>query len=134
MGHPLASLGVWLAVADSADLRTSNNTLLSTRRLEAEGVPARSWSTTDCAAGPFSELVANASTLPKKRVLVTGAGGFIASHVAEFTVSRLGWDTVAVDDLSGGFKRNVPTGCTFVRCAITLRATQKALRLRATHV
>lgn len=47
------------------------------------------------------------------RVLVTGAAGFIGSHVAE-ACAGLGFVTVGVDDLSGGFRRNVPAGCQFV--------------------
>jgi UDP-glucose 4-epimerase len=41
------------------------------------------------------------------RALVTGAAGFLGSHVADECV-RLGMDVVAVDDLSGGFIENVP--------------------------
>jgi UDP-glucose 4-epimerase len=40
-------------------------------------------------------------------VLVTGAAGFIGSHVAEHCL-KLGFDVVATDDLSGGFQDNVP--------------------------
>ena len=39
--------------------------------------------------------------------LVTGAAGFIGSHVAEACATRLGFTVVAVDDLSGGFARNL---------------------------
>ena len=39
--------------------------------------------------------------------LVTGAAGFIGSHVAEVCATRLGFAVVAVDDLSGGFARNL---------------------------
>jgi UDP-glucose 4-epimerase len=44
---------------------------------------------------------------PKYKVLVTGAAGFIGSHVADHCKS-LGMDVVATDDLSGGFIENVP--------------------------
>ena len=47
-------------------------------------------------------------------MLVTGAAGFIASHVADYCANKLGFETVAVDDLSGGFLRNVPEAATFV--------------------
>lgn len=47
------------------------------------------------------------------RVLVTGAAGFIGSHVAEQCL-RLGMEVVATDDLSGGFRENVPDGVTWV--------------------
>jgi UDP-glucose 4-epimerase len=46
----------------------------------------------------------------KSRVLVTGAAGFIGSHVADHCL-KLGMEVVAVDDLSGGFRENVPVVC-----------------------
>ncbi len=47
-----------------------------------------------------------------RRVLVTGAAGFIGSHVADHCLS-LGMEVVAVDDLSGGQRANVPTRARF---------------------
>jgi UDP-glucose 4-epimerase len=47
------------------------------------------------------------------RVLVTGAAGFIGSHVADHCLS-LGMEVVATDDLSGGFIENVPDGATWI--------------------
>jgi UDP-glucose 4-epimerase len=49
--------------------------------------------------------------------LVTGGAGFIGSHVAEHLV-RLGHRVVVLDDLSGGFIENVPSGCRFVEGTI----------------
>jgi UDP-glucose 4-epimerase len=49
--------------------------------------------------------------------LVTGGAGFIGSHVAEHLV-RKGHRVVVLDDLSGGFKENVPDGCHFVQGSI----------------
>ncbi len=49
--------------------------------------------------------------------LVTGGAGFIGSHVAESLV-RSGHAVVVMDDLSGGFVENVPTGAEFVRGSI----------------
>lgn len=46
--------------------------------------------------------------------LVTGAAGFIGSHVAEHCIS-LGMRVVAVDDLSGGFRENVPESAEWVQ-------------------
>jgi UDP-glucose 4-epimerase len=43
----------------------------------------------------------------KLQVLVTGAAGFIGSHVVDHCLG-LGFDVVATDDLSGGFRENVP--------------------------
>lgn len=53
-----------------------------------------------------------------KKVLVTGAAGFIGSHVAEALV-RAGYSVVALDDLSGGFAENVPQGAAFVQGSVT---------------
>lgn len=44
--------------------------------------------------------------------LVTGGAGFLGSHVAERLVRR-GDRVVVLDDLSGGFRRNVPAGAEF---------------------
>src|SRR5262245_8529817 len=44
--------------------------------------------------------------------LVTGAAGFIGSHVAEQLLAR-GHEVVGLDDLSGGFAENVPAGAKF---------------------
>ncbi len=49
-----------------------------------------------------------------KTVLVTGAAGFIGSHVADHCLS-LGFKVVATDDLSGGFIENVPAGAEFIQ-------------------
>jgi UDP-glucose 4-epimerase len=62
----------------------------------------------------------NAATKPGytptmgKRALVTGGAGFIGSHVAEHCL-RQGLDVTVVDDLSGGFRENVPEGAQFVQ-------------------
>ena len=48
-----------------------------------------------------------------QRVLVTGAAGFMGSHVADECLA-LGMDVVTTDDLSGGFIENVPAGTTWV--------------------
>jgi UDP-glucose 4-epimerase len=48
-----------------------------------------------------------------KRALVTGAAGFIGSHVADSCL-ELGMEVVATDDLSGGFVENVPGGARWV--------------------
>lgn len=50
--------------------------------------------------------------------LVTGAAGFIGSHVADTLISK-GHRVVGLDDLSGGFVNNVPKGVTFVKGSIT---------------
>ena len=45
-------------------------------------------------------------------VLVTGAAGFIGSHVAD-ALARLGREVVGLDDLSGGFIDNIPRDVVF---------------------
>ena len=48
------------------------------------------------------------------KILVTGAAGFIGSHVVDHCIS-MGLQVVATDDLSGGFLENIPLGCEFVQ-------------------
>jgi UDP-glucose 4-epimerase len=60
------------------------------------------------------------------KVLVTGAAGFIGSHVAAECL-RQGFEVVAVDDLSGGFADNVPAGARFIRGTVTDDAFVEAL-------
>src|SRR5436305_9610450 len=47
------------------------------------------------------------------KVLVTGGAGFIGAHVASHLLEA-GHEVVVLDDLSGGYERNVPDGATFV--------------------
>jgi UDP-glucose 4-epimerase len=47
------------------------------------------------------------------RVLVTGGAGFLGSHVAAALIER-GHDVTVLDDLSGGFRANVPAAARFV--------------------
>ena len=61
----------------------------------------------------FDIAVSAARAPPHSKALVTGAAGFIGSHVAKDCLN-LGFEVVAVDDLSGGFKRNLPAGVRFV--------------------
>ena len=51
------------------------------------------------------------------RAVVTGAAGFIGSHVAEILLRR-GWAVLGIDDLSGGFEANLPAGIEFERLSI----------------
>jgi UDP-glucose 4-epimerase len=49
--------------------------------------------------------------------LVTGGAGFMGSHVAEHLL-RVGHDVVVLDDLSGGFRDNVPSKAAFVEGSV----------------
>lgn len=51
------------------------------------------------------------------KVLVTGAAGFIGSHVCNHLVNA-GHDVIALDDLSGGFEDNVNPKAKFVKGSI----------------
>jgi UDP-glucose 4-epimerase len=50
--------------------------------------------------------------------LVTGAAGFIGSHVCRHLVKQ-GHHVVGLDDLSGGFRDQVPDGVEFVKGSVT---------------
>lgn len=52
-----------------------------------------------------------------KHALVTGGAGFIGSHVADVLINR-GVDVVVLDDLSGGFRENIPSKAEFVEGSI----------------
>lgn len=54
----------------------------------------------------------------KGKVLVTGAAGFIGSHVVDSLI-KLNYEVIALDDLSGGFAENVNPKATFVNLSIT---------------
>ncbi len=46
------------------------------------------------------------------KILITGGAGFIASHIAESYLS-LGHQVVIIDNLSSGFKKNIPAKAVF---------------------
>jgi UDP-glucose 4-epimerase len=52
------------------------------------------------------------------RVLVTGGAGFIGSHVADALLAN-GHEVTILDDLSGGFRENVPRGAAFSEGSVT---------------
>jgi len=52
------------------------------------------------------------------KAIVTGAAGFIGSHVAEILAND-GHDILGIDDLSGGFPENIPDKVTFEQRSVT---------------
>ncbi|MDA8771991.1 NAD-dependent epimerase/dehydratase family protein [Flavobacteriales bacterium] len=52
-----------------------------------------------------------------KKALVTGAAGFVGSHVLDHLINA-GYDAVALDDLSGGFEDNVNEKALFIKGSI----------------
>jgi len=59
-------------------------------------------------------------------VLVTGGAGFIGSHVADELLAR-GHRVTILDDMSGGFPDNVPSGAQLIEGTITDAAMVSAL-------
>ena len=51
--------------------------------------------------------------------LVTGAAGFIGAHLTRALTAANRVDVLALDDLSGGFRDNVPAGVEFVAGSVT---------------
>jgi UDP-glucose 4-epimerase len=54
----------------------------------------------------------------KMESLITGGAGFIGSHVARHCID-LGQQVTVLDDLSGGFRDQVPDGAEFIQGSIT---------------
>jgi UDP-glucose 4-epimerase len=69
------------------------------------------------------------------RVLVTGGAGFIGSHVADALIAR-GHEVYVLDDLSGGFRENVPAAAAFVHGSVADAGAVDRLfaHVRFTHV
>ncbi len=61
------------------------------------------------------------SALGKSRVLITGGAGFIGGHIGR-AVAALGGEVRVLDDLSGGFEANVPSGAKLFQASVLDRA------------
>ncbi len=60
------------------------------------------------------------------KILVTGAAGFIGSHVAEAFLAK-GHEVLGIDDLSSGKEANLPKGIQFQRMDIRSEACAEAI-------
>ena len=56
--------------------------------------------------------------MTKPVALVTGAAGFLGSHLVDYLIGSLGMEVVALDDLSGGSKDNVHKKARFVKGSV----------------
>ncbi|MBV8879340.1 MAG: NAD-dependent epimerase/dehydratase family protein, partial [Planctomycetaceae bacterium] len=56
--------------------------------------------------------------MSKPLALVTGAAGFLGSHVVDYLIDTMGMSVVAMDDLSGGSKENVHKKAKFVKGSV----------------
>jgi len=65
-------------------------------------------------------------------VLVTGAAGFIGSHVADQCLAQ-GFEVVGVDDLSGGYRENISDGVDFRQGSVTDEKFVSALFKNGTY-
>jgi UDP-glucose 4-epimerase len=63
------------------------------------------------------------------RAIITGAAGFIGSHVAEL-LARDGHAVLAIDDLSGGRLENVPAGVAFLQADVRMPLVEIFRRFR----
>lgn len=70
----------------------------------------------------------------KPVALVTGAAGFLGSHLVDHLIDSMGMDVVALDDLTGGSKDNVHPKAKFVKGSVVddrlVRALFKKHRFR----
>ncbi len=61
------------------------------------------------------------------KILITGAAGFIASHIADSYIA-LGHEVVIIDDLSTGKKTNIPQAARFYEAKLGSQAVEKIIQ------
>ena len=49
------------------------------------------------------------------KILITGAAGFLGSHLTEKLV-ELGHEVIGIDNMLGGYEDNVPKNIKFYKC------------------
>ena len=59
-----------------------------------------------------------------KKILITGVAGFIGSHVARRFIEQK-YEVYGIDDLSTGYKKNVPTEVKFIKADLAKKNTYK---------
>jgi len=64
--------------------------------------------------------------MKNKKVLVTGAAGFMGSHLSEYLANE-GYDVYGVDNLSIGRRSNIPSNITFIECDLVDSKKTRAL-------
>ena len=42
-------------------------------------------------------------------VLITGVAGLLGSRLADWVINNTDFDVIGIDDLSGGYKENIPS-------------------------
>ncbi len=62
----------------------------------------------------------------RKKILITGVAGFIGSHVAKKFIDEK-YEVFGIDDLSTGYKKNVPKGVKFIKADLSSKQTYKSL-------
>lgn len=62
-------------------------------------------------------------------VLITGVAGFIGSLVAREAIAR-GHEVIGIDDLSKGYRHNIPQGCAFIEADLAIKANMARLPAR----
>jgi len=51
--------------------------------------------------------------MKNKKVLITGVAGLLGSRLAEWVLHNTDYGVVGIDDLSGGYKENIPDNVDF---------------------
>ncbi|MDO8607446.1 MAG: NAD-dependent epimerase/dehydratase family protein [Phaeospirillum sp.] len=67
------------------------------------------------------------------KVVITGVGGFIGSHLARRCLAK-GWEVIGVDDFSNGKRSNVPEGAALIEGDLALADTCRRLPARCDAV